>query len=191
MSTPIEKVYSIHLAVQGENATTPIEIDMTSWAAEFPDATFYVLFKPYNTTNVVPVLTEYTYPVLKWVPTSSVTAIVGVGYTEVRAVDPDTGLVKKSRIIPTTVENSVSGNEGIDPPAAYVDWVNSVLQNKEAAVAARDAALAARDAAQSAQDAAEYAQGRAAMQAGYIKFAINDNGHLIFSYTDQVPVIYD
>lgn len=154
MPTPIEKVYSIRLAVQGENATTPIEIDMTTWAEEFPNANFYVLFKPYNEQNIVPVITEYDAPILKWIPTSSITAIVGVGFAEVRAVDASTGLVKKSRIIPTSIENSVSGNEGIEPPAAYSDWVNSVLANKDAAVSAKAAAIAAAETAEEAASTA-------------------------------------
>lgn len=142
MPTPIEKVYSIRLAVQGENATTPIEIDMTTWAEEFPNASFYILFKPYNTTDVVPVITEYEDHILRWVPTIVNTAIAGVGYTEVRAIDSDTGLIKKSRIIPTSVENSVSGYDGIEPPSPATDWVNAVLESKNAAENAANTAIA-------------------------------------------------
>ena len=142
MATPIEKVYSIRLAVQGENATTPIEIDMTTWAEEFPNASFYILFKPYNTTDVVPVITEYVDHILRWVPTIVNTAIAGIGYTEVRAIDSDTGLIKKSRIIPTSVENSVSGYDGIEPPSSAADWVNSVLESKNAAENAANTAIA-------------------------------------------------
>ena len=142
MATPIEKVYSIRLAVQGENATTPIEIDMTTWAEEFPNASFYILFKPYNTTDVVPVITEYVDHILRWVPTIVNTAIAGVGYTEVRAIDSDTGLIKKSRIIPTSVENSVSGYDGIEPPSPATDWVNAVLESKNAAENAANTAIA-------------------------------------------------
>lgn len=169
METPIEKLTYIRLAVQGDNATTPIEIDMASWAEEFPSATFSILFKPYNSIAATPVLTEYDAEtkILKWTPTSGATAVVGVGYAEIRAQNADTGLIKKSRIIPTSVENSVSGNE-TEPPASYQDWVTAVLNAGENAVSGAAAVMAV-------------------AQGAEIKFEIDDNGHLIFFYTDEVP----
>lgn len=145
MVTPIEKVYSIRLAVQGENATTPIEIDMTTWANEFPDAFMHIIFRPYNQQHVAPCVTEYDPEthILRWIPTSSITAVVGVGFAEVRAVNTDTGLIKKSRVIPTSIENSVSGEEGIEPPDAYADWVASVMEVKDIAIAAEAARVEA------------------------------------------------
>ena len=53
---------------------------------------------------------------------------------------------------------------------------------------AKNAAVEAQGKAEEAQEAAEVAAGIAITQAGQIKFSLNDNGHLIFSYTDQVPV---
>ena len=165
MATPIEKLYSIRLGVQGENATTPIEIDMTSWLEEFPTARLHIMFKRYNDNYPYPVITEFDHPILRWIPTVTDTEYIGVGYAEILALDPETDLVKKSRVVPTAVENSVTGAYGQLPvPSPFENWVNQVLAAKdavdevasdiegsaEAAEAAQAAAEAARDAAQAA-----------------------------------------
>ena len=126
MATLIDKVYSLNIGVQGENIARAIELDMTEWVEAYPDASFHVLFKPYNESEAVPMVSTLENNILTWIPTLSATAVSGVGYTEIRALDPDTGLIRKSRIIPTSVEYSLSGVEQ-DPPEPYEDWVNSVL----------------------------------------------------------------
>lgn len=145
----VDKIQYLQIGVQGENNAMSIEIDMTAWVEAYPTGNIHVLFKPYNESTAVPVLTSYEAPILTWTPDFGATAVVGVGYTEIRMIDPTTNLVKKSRIIPTSVENSVSGVE-VNPPEPYTEWVNSVL-------AAKDAALAAQDAAEDAQALAEEA----------------------------------
>lgn len=165
MATLIEKLYSIRLGVQGENIAQPVEIDMTSWAEAFPDAAFHILFKRNNETTPYPVLSEYEAPVLTWTPTATDTAVIGVGYAEVRAIDPDTGLVKKSRIVPTSVENSVSGNDSEYIPEPMEGWANKVLVacDKTVAAAAYVAAISA---------------------GGELGFEIDENGDLIMTYTN-------
>lgn len=130
-ATLVEKLYSIRLGVQGENIANPIEIDMTSWVEKFPEAAFHILFKRYNETVAYPVLSDYEDNILTWIPTLADTAIIGVGYAEIRAIDPDTGLVKKSRIVPTAVENSVSGNDSEYLPDPMEQWANKVLAAKD------------------------------------------------------------
>lgn len=136
MVTLIEKLYSIRLGVQGENIAQPVEIDMTSWAEAFPGATFHILFRRYNETTPYPVVSDYEAPILTWTPTATDTAVIGVGYTEVRAIDPETGLVKKSRIIPTSVENSVTGNDSEYIPEPMENWANKVLAARDDAIGA-------------------------------------------------------
>ena len=165
MATLIDKVYSLTIGVQGENIARAIEFDMSEWAEAYPDAIFSVLFKPYNETVAVPMLSDYADNILTWIPTQSATAIAGVGYTEVRAIDSDTGLIRKSRIIPTSVEHSVTGVDAEDPPEPYEGWVNNVLQAGAAAVNAAAAAAAV-------------------SQGAEIDFEINGAGHLIFSYEE-------
>ena len=155
----IEKIQYLQIGVQGENLAMPIEIDMTAWAEKYPNATFHVLFKPYNETDVCPQESDYDSEtkVLTWTVGAGATAVVGVGYTEIRAQDGE-GLIKKTRVIPTSVENSVSGVE-VNPPAAYAGWVTNVLNAATAIIAA--------------------AHGTE------IGFSIDDDGHLVFSYTDE------
>ena len=151
----IDKLSYLRIGVQGENVSTTIEVDMTTWADEFPGASFHVLFKPYNADLPSPMTSEYEEPVLAWIVTSDATQTPGVGYTEIRAINPETGLVKKTRIIPTSVENSITPGESSSVPPAYTSWVNSVLSYKEAAETAQEAAEAAAEAAETSAEAAQ------------------------------------
>ena len=139
MATPIDKIHSLTIGMQGENISRTVQMDMSAWVEEFPDASFHVLFRRYNDSEPSPMVSEYTLEdkILTWIVTLSATTIAGVGYTEVRAIDPETGLIRKSRIIPTSVENSVSGIDTEDPPEPYTDWVNSVLAAKDSALASK------------------------------------------------------
>ena len=154
----VDKIQYLQIGVQGENDATDIEIDMSAWAEKYPDAQFHILFKPYNASEPSPMLTTYEDGVLTWTVGAGATAVTGVGYTEIRAQDAETGLVKKTKIIPTAVENSVSGVE-TDPPASYQEWVTNVLNAGTAAVNANTAAQAAKTAAETARDAAQAAAG--------------------------------
>ena len=129
----INKLQYLQIGVRGENAANSIPIDMTPWVEEFPNAGFHLLFKPYNALSPIPMVTEYDAEthILTWTATLSATITAGVGYTEIRALDGDLGLLKKSRIVPTSVENSVTGVEGGTVPLPYEDWVNLVLAYKD------------------------------------------------------------
>ena len=168
----VDKIQYLQIGVQGENDATDIEIDMSAWAEKYPDAVFHVLFKPYNASTPSPMLTTYEAGVLTWTVGVGATAVVGVGYTEIRAQDSETGLVKKSKIIPTAVENSVSGVE-TTPPASYQEWVTAVLN-------------AGADAKTGAAAVLAYSHGAAIM------FEIGDSeapegkvGHLLFYYKEE------
>ena len=146
----IENLNSLAIGVQGENLATSIDIDVTSWVDAFPTGSLHILFKPYNQTIPLPMVTTYDSEtkILSWTPSFGATAVVGVGYSEVRMLDSATGMVKKSRIVPTVVDNSVSGIEE-NPPPLYQEWVNSVLQ---AAVDAETAQAGAEDALRRAEE---------------------------------------
>ena len=58
-ATAIDKVQYLQIGVQGENIAMNIEFDMTAWAEQYPDATFHILFKPYNETEVSPQISTY------------------------------------------------------------------------------------------------------------------------------------
>lgn len=165
MATLIDKVYSLNIGVQGENIARAIELDMTEWVAAYPGASFHVLFKPYNESEAVPMVSTFEDNILTWTPTLSATVVSGVGYTEIRALDPETGLIRKSRIIPTSVENSVTGVDE-NPPQPYADWVNRVLE-------------AGSDAVKGAAAVAAVSQGEE------VAFEIDADGHLNIVYTES------
>lgn len=131
----IEKLHYLDLGQEGETEATVIEIDMKSWVDElaalgFDNPCFHILFKPYNAN--VPLEGSYVWTaatgILSWTITTAITAVAGKGYTEIRAMNhPDNGLLKKSRVIPTSVNASVSGVEGGIPPAPYDSWLNQIL----------------------------------------------------------------
>lgn len=134
----IENLQYLQIGVQGETGTLNVQVDMTSWVEEledrYPNLCFHLLFKPYGETTALPMNTTYDADthILTWEITLGATFAVGQGYTEIRALNhPTTGLLKKSRIIPTMVESSVSGVEGGTVPSPYEDWVNQVLETKD------------------------------------------------------------
>lgn len=143
----IENLQYITIGVQGEHNAETVPIDMTSWVEEFAEkeiegVSYYILFKPYDSTVALPVVTEWSPDednILRWTITLSNTYTAGVGYAEVRAIrfnsvendGLELGIVKKSRVIPVTVDASVSGVEGGTVPAPYDDWVNLVLNTEQ------------------------------------------------------------
>lgn len=134
----IDDLQYLKIGVQGENNATKIGIDVSSWvdelAEDYPNLHFHLLFKPYGQSTALPMVTSYNSvtKILTWEIDLNSTYIQGVGYTETRALNfPDDGLLKKSRVIPTLVETSVSGVEGGSVPAPYEDWVNLVLATKD------------------------------------------------------------
>ena len=163
MAIKIENLQYLQIGVQGENAANYIEFDMSSWVEQFPGAAFHLLFKPYNSLDIFPMVTEYNAEthIMTWTPTLPATATPGVGYAEIRAMYDEGGMLKKSRIIPTTVENSVSGVDGGTVPLPYQDWVNLTLSYKTGAETARDEAVAAGNSATSAKDDAVSAKNAA------------------------------
>lgn len=166
----IDKVFYLQIGVQGENIARDIQLDVTDWAEKFPEASFHILFKRYNEVYPYPVVTSYEDGILTWTPSAADTAIEGIGYAEVRAINPDTGMVLKSRVIPTSVENSVSGSDG-EVPDPFEEWANQVLAASDAAVQAEHIVLAA---------VAEIAAGN-----GIFDIRLEEDGHLYFYWTDS------
>ena len=167
----IDKLSYLQIGVQGDNESTDIVIDVSAWAEKYPEAEFFIVFKPYNAQEISPMETSYEDGILTWTVNSAATAVTGVGYTEVRAQDSH-GLIKKSRIIPTAVENSVSGVDDT-PPAAYQEWVTAVL----------NAGAVSKNAAAAAMAVSEGRQIR--FEIGTDESPTGTSGHLLFYYRDD------
>ena len=150
----IEKLQYLQIGVQGENEALVVPIDMTSWVEElrkrYSQIGFHVLFKPYNGTVAIPVVSEFdsSTNILTWTITLDTTTAEGIGFTEIRALNipenpsntSDVSLIKKSRIVPTLVDRSVTGVEGGAIPALQSDWTNLVLSYRDAAETYKNAA---------------------------------------------------
>lgn len=139
----IEDLKFLTIGQQGENDLV-FEIDMNSWLNELAadgldndNIDCHILYKPFGADEPAPVVSttwDRTTGILTWTITSVVTAIEGQGYMEVRALEyyvgePEnyTGLIKKSRVIPTVVNHSISGISTSTIPLAQRDWVNYIL----------------------------------------------------------------
>lgn len=150
----IEKLQYLQIGVQGDNEAMVVPIDMTSWVEElrkrYSQIGFHILFKPYNGTIAIPVRSDFdaSTNILTWEVTLDATTAEGIGFTEVRALNipdnpsntSDVSLIKKSRIVPTLVDRSVTGVEGGAIPASQSDWTNLVLSYRDAAETYKNAA---------------------------------------------------
>ena len=154
----INELQRLHLGVKGENLAQTISIDMSAWAADYPNATAVILHQRYG--DQTKDLTGATYDsetkILSWTPTSYDTFYEGYGVAEIRMVEGD--VVKKTKdLIVTAVCASVIDGSGSVVPSDWQSFLNSVISNKQAAAAAQTAAETAQGLAEDAQEAAEEA----------------------------------
>ena len=134
MSEVIKKVdnlYYIFVGVQGENMSRQIKMDVSDWMEKYPNATIYILFKPYNAQYATPVATTYEDGILTWTPSTADTSVPGTGYAEVRLMYATDEVVMKSRVLPAIVENSASGLDGAEVPSPFEEWTNQILAAAE------------------------------------------------------------
>jgi len=136
--TKIDKIVSLKIGQRGENLATDIKMDVSDWITVHPDAHYHCLFKRPGEVQVLPVLSSFEDGILTWTVRAWECGVIGVGYLEVRAVDSDTGMVAKSRVIPCSIEDSIIDDEGPVPPE--MSWVEEVIEAKNDAEAARDKA---------------------------------------------------
>ena len=148
----VDNIYYLQIGVQGENVSREVKMDVSEWVEKYPDGHLYILFKRYNDQWGYPVATDYEDGILTWTPSVADTSVPGVGYAEVRMMDNDTEAVRKSRIIPTVVENSVSGLDGAEVPSPFQEWTNQVLAAANTVVESLDSAIEAADRAEAAAE---------------------------------------
>ena len=107
----------------GENLARTVEIDVSEYLVEYPDAVVTLLHRRHGESGIYPVAAELRDGCLVWQPTSADTAIAGSGEAEVRVtVD---GVLAKSKIISTMVDKSLTGQE-TDAPEPGMDWVDKI-----------------------------------------------------------------
>lgn len=142
-SYEIDKLQYLQIGQEGNNLERYIEIDLSSWVEEYPDVALspFVLFKAPDADIASAATSTWNSEtnILTWEVTAAVTAVAGQGYTEIRVLDTDaalesaeqySGLVKKSKVIPTYIGQSISGIIGGTRPSPYEDFLNQVLAIK-------------------------------------------------------------
>ena len=120
------KIIYLQIGQNYENLGVQKQFDVSEWTAEFPDAHIYLLFKRPGEEAAAPVNTALDADgVLTWTVSNWETGIIGIGFAEIRAIDSSTGLVKKSHVIPCSIEASVTDE---DEAPDYPSWVDRMLQ---------------------------------------------------------------
>ena len=170
----ISKVIALQIGQNFENLSVTIWFDMAEWMEEFPDANLFALFKRPGDDYASPVAVLYSADDMElgWQVGTFETSVVGIGYLEIRAVDPNIGLLKKSKVIPCSIETTLDPGDVVPDP--YTDWLNQLLSL-----------------ASQAQDDASRAETAAALATsggtgGILKFEVDGNGHAWVTYSSDV-----
>ena len=141
---------SIPIGRQGENHAMKIEIDCSSFLAEWPQATITAMLRRSVAENPYILVTSIdSNGILTWEPTAHDTGIEGDGQIEIRAVEND--VLAKSVTAIVCVERSLTPPE----PDTPIDWVENI--KSDIAQSVTSAANSASDAAKSAASAQESA----------------------------------
>lgn len=149
---------SIPIGRQGENHAMKIEIDCSSFLAEWPQATITAMLKRSVAENPYILITSIdSKGVLTWEPTAHDTGIEGDGQIEIRAVEND--VLAKSVTAIVCVERSLTPPE----PDTPIDWVEDIKSDiAQSVTSAANSATDAAKSAASAQESASAAAGSAA-----------------------------
>ena len=157
----INEVNRLYLGCQGENLAQTITIDVNDWLVDFPSGVVTIWHK--RNGDEVPAATGATLDrengIVSWTPTSTDTYVSGEGEAEIRLTEGN--VIKKSRMIVTGVSKAVTGADGEELGSGWQDYIDAVTQSVSMAI----------------------------LKDGHISFEIDDNGHLIFHYTDEIPVV--
>ena len=155
----INDVSRIYLGIQGENNVRPIVIDVKPWLIAHPGGIVSIWHT--RSGETVPDATGAVFDSEEGTITwtPSGTDTYVAGEGVAEIRLYESGALKKSRKVITGVSPSVTG-AGTPLGSGWQDYL----------------------------DAFERAAQVAVIKNGQIKFYINDQGHLIFAYTDQVPV---
>jgi len=175
----------------GENNFRTLQIDMTEWMKDMPNGTpSIVVIRPEDTEDDAYIAaTTFVNNILTWVINASDTANTGTGTMQVWLEEVNDGAITrrgKNAIVAIRIYESITNRKST--PSQQQPWMDQMTSLKSQTVVASAAAQTAQAAAEAAQEAAEIAAGIAITQAGQINLYIDEDGHLIFAYTDQVPV---
>ena len=191
----------LRLGYTGENIVGQVLFDYSAWAEEFGEGTLGLVVKRSQDPLPYPALLDAQGRVAAWTLTAVETHYKGWGEGQVTYIVDDA--IKKSSVFTFFIRKSL-GN-GTDPPDAYGQWIEQLLDlsadtqaNATAAAGSADEAESARILAEAARDKARAAQAVASQRAhaaeaaaadawaaagGYMSAEIEDE-HLIITITN-------
>lgn len=174
----------IRIGVVGENDARVVQIDWSAWAEQYGTGTVTVLLQRSGDTNPYPVVTFTDGTVTTWLPSSTDTAVAGLGKIQIEY--RVNSVVAKTEIFRVQIAKSLTPET--DPPDPYESWLDTLTdlaseteQNAQDAQAAQTAAEAAQDGAEAAL--AEFTSVTAeaeTLPAGSEATATYQDGHLTF-----------
>ena len=156
----INDLRQLHLGIQGENHAQTITIDLNPWLVDHPGASAAIWYK--HNGDSVPSATGAVFDSVHGTISwsPSSTDTFVAGQGEAEIRLVEGSMIKKSRKVKTVVSAAVTDAAG----ALLAGW-------------------------QEYLDAIQRAAGVALMKGGQLKFFTNDDGHLILSYTGDVPIV--
>ena len=159
----VNDVNQIYLGCQGENLARTIIIDVKPWLVAYPGGTVTIWHKRNGAEEATATgaVFDSEAGTITWRPTGTDTFVFGEGEAEIRLTVGS--VIKKSRTIKTDVAKAVTGGDGEELESGWQGYL----------------------------DAIQRAAGVAITKNGMIQFAVNSAGHLILSYTEDVPIPAD
>ena len=155
----VNEVSGLYLGIQGENLQQTITIDVKPWLVAHPGATVSIWHKRNGDSVPAPTGAVFDDETGTISWSPSSTDTYVAGEGEAEIRLTQGSVIKKSRKIKTAVSPSVT-KAGVPLGSGWQDYI----------------------------DAVERAAAIAIIKDGQIKFSIDDNGHLILSFTNQVPI---
>ncbi len=179
------KVVYLQIGQNYEHLAENKQFDVSEWVEAYPDATIYILFRRPGEDVVAPVQTTLEDGILTWTISNWETGIIGVGFAEIRAIDSTTGLVKKSHVIPCSVEASVTNEDTAPDFPSWIDRMITMNEHLESVYADFNQELA---------DGITAIQDEAAEQKADVVAAIQSKGDTVIasipmSYTDLIEAL--
>jgi hypothetical protein len=128
----------IELGVDGDDSTSLLQIDVSSWDAEFPGATYEIAFLRQGESVSYPIPSTYAAGMLSAQITSTETELPGKN-GQMQVIMTAGSAKRRTPVTTVTVYPNI-GDTGSTPPAPADTWLESVIATKNTAVAAKDAA---------------------------------------------------
>lgn len=126
MGFAIDNLLQLFIGLQGESNARMIDIDMSEWMRDWPDAKVDVLVQRPGEDKTYPAKTKLRGGHLLWTPKREDVLIAGMGKAQIILTDKN-DVELRSRVVQTIIGESIAGTEG-EAPDPEQGWVHQVLQ---------------------------------------------------------------